>query len=49
MREKLDPVYGCTGIPYSASFANEAVPKAVCIFRTTGGKAMKAAVNMSSH
>ncbi len=49
MREKFDPVYNCTGIPYSASFANEVVTKAVCIFRMTGGntwEAMKAAVNM---
>ncbi len=49
LREKFDPVYNCTGIPYSASFANEVVTKAVCIFRMTRGntwEAMKAAVNM---
>ena len=49
MREKFDPVYKCTGIPYSASFANEVVTKAICIFRMTRGntwEAMKAAVNL---
>jgi len=49
MREKFASIYNCTGIPYSNSFANEVVTKAVCIFRMTQGntwEAMKAAVNM---
>ncbi len=49
MREKFGSVYNCTGIPYSNSFANEVVTKAICIFRMTQGntwEGMKAAVNM---
>jgi hypothetical protein len=49
MREKFAGVYNCSGIPYSNSFANEVVTKAVCIFRMTRGntwEAIKAAVNM---
>jgi ADP-ribosylglycohydrolase len=49
MRKRFDPVYKCEGIPYSASFANEVVTKAICIFRMTQGntwEAIKAAVNM---
>ena len=49
MREKFGATYNCTGIPYSNSFANEVVTKAVCIFRATQGstwEGIKAAVNM---
>jgi len=49
MREKFAAIYGCTGIPYSNSFANEVVTKAVCIFRMTHGntwEGIKSAVNM---
>jgi hypothetical protein len=49
MRKIFNPVYRCEGIPYSASFANEVITKAICIFRMTRGnawEAMKAAVNM---
>jgi len=49
MREKFGGIYNCSGIPYSNSFANEIVTKAVCIFRMTRGdtwEAIKAAVNM---
>ncbi len=49
MREKFGLVYSCTGIPYSSSFANEVVTKAVCVFRLTRGntwESIKAAVNM---
>jgi ADP-ribosylglycohydrolase len=48
-RKKFDTVYSGKGIPYSNSYANEVVTKAVCIFKMTKGntwEAMKAAVNM---
>jgi ADP-ribosylglycohydrolase len=49
MRKKFDTVYSGKGIPYSNSYANEVVTKAVCIFKMTKAntwEAMKAAVNM---
>jgi len=49
MRERFGSIYSCSGIPYSNSFANEVVTKAVCIFRMTRGdtwEGIKAAVNM---
>ena len=49
MRQKLDTVYSGRGIPYSQSYANEVVTKAVCVFRMVRGnlwEAMKAGVNM---
>ena len=49
MRGKFDAMYSGSGIPYSHSFANEVVTKAVCVFRMTQGntwEAMKAGVNM---
>jgi hypothetical protein len=49
MRQKFASVYSGQGIPYSSSFANEVVTKAICIFRMTRGdpwEAMKSAVNM---
>jgi ADP-ribosylglycohydrolase len=48
-RKKFDTVYSGKGIPYSNSYANEVVTKAVCIFKITKGntwEAMKTAVNM---
>lgn len=49
MREKFDTMYSGSGIPYSHSYANEIVTKAVCVFRMTKAdtwEAMKAGVNM---
>jgi ADP-ribosylglycohydrolase len=49
MREKFDTIYSGSGIPYSHSYANEIVTKAVCIFKMTKAdtwEAMKAGVNM---
>jgi ADP-ribosylglycohydrolase len=49
MRKAFDPVYNGTGMPYSASYANEVVTKGICIFRMTGGNpkdAIIAAVNL---
>jgi ADP-ribosylglycohydrolase len=49
MRKKFDTVYSGKGIPYSSSYANEVVSKAVCVFKMTKAntwEAMKAAVNM---
>ncbi len=49
MREKFDTIYSGSGIPYSHSYANEIVTKAVCVFRMTKAntwEAMKAGVNM---
>jgi ADP-ribosylglycohydrolase len=49
LRVKLDEFYGSKGIPYSNSFANEVVSKAIAIFRMTRGvarEAVIAAVNM---
>jgi ADP-ribosylglycohydrolase len=49
MREKFDAIYSGSGIPYSHSFANEVVTKAVCVFQMVQGntwEAMKAGVNM---
>lgn len=49
MREKFDPYYSGTGIPYAQSYANEVVTKAICIFRMVKGntwEAIKAGVNM---
>jgi ADP-ribosylglycohydrolase len=44
LRQALDPVYSGTGIPYSFSYANEIVTKAVCIFRMVGGDLKRAIV-----
>ncbi len=49
LRQKFDSVFSGQGIPYSQSYANEVVTKAVCVFRMVGGntwEAMKAGVNM---
>lgn len=49
LRQKFDEVYNGRGIPYSQSYANEVVTKAVCIFRMVKGntwEAMTASVNM---
>jgi hypothetical protein len=49
MRKKFDTIYSGSGIPYSHSYANEIVTKAVCIFNMTKAntwEAMKAGVNM---
>lgn len=49
LRQKFDEVYSGRGIPYSQSYANEVVTKAVCIFRMVKGntwEAMTASVNM---
>ena len=49
MRKKFDTMYSGSGIPYSHSYANEIVTKAVCIFKMTNAntwEAMKAGVNM---
>ena len=49
MREKFDTMYSGSGIPYSHSYANEIVTKAVCVFKMTKAntwEAMKAGVNM---
>lgn len=49
MREKFDTIYNGSGIPYSHSYANEIVTKAVCVFKMTKAntwEAMKAGVNM---
>ena len=49
MRQKFDSVYSGHGIPYSQSYANEVVTKAICVFRMVNGitwEAMKAGVNM---
>ncbi len=48
LRQKFDNAYSGQGIPYSQSYANEVVTKAVCIFRMVNGntwEAMKAGVN----
>ncbi len=37
MRKAFDALYGGHGIPYAASYANEVVSKAVCLFRMTRG------------
>ena len=49
LRQRFDTVYSGRGIPYSQSYANEVVTKAVCVFRMARGnlwEAMKAGVNM---
>ena len=49
LRQKFDTVYSGKGIPYSQSYANEVVTKAICVFRMVKGntwEAMKAGVNM---
>jgi len=49
MRKKFDTIYNGSGIPYSHSYANEIVTKAVCVFKMTKAntwEAMKAGVNM---
>ena len=49
MRKKFDTMYNGAGIPYSHSYANEIVTKAVCVFKMTKAntwEAMKAGVNM---
>lgn len=49
LRSAFAPVYSGTGIPYSSSYANEVVTKAVCIFRVVNGvlkDAIIAGVNM---
>ena len=49
MRKKFDTMYNGSGIPYSHSYANEIVTKAVCVFKMTKAntwEAMKAGVNM---
>jgi len=49
MRKKFDSIYSGSGIPYSYSYANEIVTKAVCVFKMTKAntwEAMKAGVNM---
>jgi len=37
LRKVFDTVYGGVGVPYSMSFANEVVTKAICIFSMTKG------------
>ena len=49
LRQKFASKYSGQGMPYSMSYANEVVTKAVCIFRMTGGnvwETIKSAVNM---
>ncbi len=49
MRLKFDEIYSGTGVPYSQSYANEIVTKAICVLRMTKGntwESMKAGVNM---
>jgi ADP-ribosylglycohydrolase len=49
MRVAFDKVYGGRGMPYYASYANEVVTKAVCVFQMCKGNpkdAMIAGVNM---
>jgi ADP-ribosylglycohydrolase len=49
LRKAFDSVYNGRGMPYAASYANEVVTKAICIFRMVNGDtkdAMIAAVNM---
>ena len=49
LRSAFAPVYSGTGIPYAASYANEVVTKAVCVFRMVKGvlkDALIAGVNM---
>jgi len=49
LRKAFDSVYNGYGMPYSMSYANEVVTKAVCIFRMVDGNtrdAMIAAVNL---
>ncbi len=49
MRLKFDEIYSGTGVPYSQSYANEIVTKAICVLRMTQGntwESMKAGVNM---
>lgn len=49
IRKSFDALYAGQGIPYSASYANEVVTKAVCTFRMTKGdlkQTMIAGVNM---
>ena len=49
LRKAFDSEYNGHGMPYAASYANEVVTKAVCIFRMAEGNtrdAMIAAVNM---
>jgi ADP-ribosylglycohydrolase len=49
MRVKFDEMYSGSGIPYSQSYANEIVTKAICVLRMTGGntwESMLAGVNM---
>ena len=49
LRKAFDNVYNGIGMPYSMSYANEVVTKAICIFKMVNGnvkEAMIAAVNM---
>jgi len=49
LRQAFDKVYYGAGIPYAASYANEVVTKALCVFRTVRGdvrEAVIASVNM---
>lgn len=44
LRKAFDDVYGGFGIPYAASYANEVVTKAICIFRMVKGNLRDAIV-----
>ena len=49
LRKAFDTVYGGFGIPYSSSYANEVVTKAICIFKMVKGntkEAILAGVNL---
>jgi len=45
LRRYFDGVYSGTGVPYSFSFANEVVTKAVCIFAMVGGNTRDAIIS----
>jgi ADP-ribosylglycohydrolase len=44
LREAFDPVYNVKGIPYSMSYANEVVTKAICILRMVNGNLKNALI-----
>jgi ADP-ribosylglycohydrolase len=49
LRKTFDPVYSAKGIPYSMSYANEVVAKAICILKMVNGSlhdALITGVNM---
>jgi len=45
LRKSFDGVYNGTGMPYSMSYANEIVTKAVCIFRMVRGNLKDAVIS----